>query len=885
MADGFDSDVLLEEGSFLGSYRILRRLAKGTYWDIYEAKSGSSHRQVALRVRPGTLPELAQLASLVEIDHPSIARIYEAGSDRGFSFVAQELVTGPRGESFTLAQELYNNGGRLPEERVRILAKQLLEAFAYAQRFRVRGIIHGSLSADRVILTGQRRVKVLGFGFGPQPDDARLEEAKAEDIVALGTLINTCLTGNAPGPAAGPPSGSGVGRIWDRIVADCLSARPGALPDLDALKNLLLSSPGPVQRRRVPLIVAMFLAVALVLGGVFFVRRTREIRKQEAVARVAAEEREQAEQVRKYLDFAQAAAARMNYEAARKAVDKVLTVNPDHVRARQILDDIRTAEGLAAIADIKNRAEEAWGQVRDLDGGQGMQARCAVIEQRFLQARKALADLDFTLAGTHYRWIVEEAGKLLAADGRRHEADQFRRQAEIARDGAELAGAEKEAAELWGQGVSVLTDAEKSFSSQEFDRAGSLWKQAESVFTEARRKADGCRRVRVARAAYEAEHDGAGETVLAAVSEVCQRKIDETLAAAEAAVAALDWDRAEALYDRARDELAEGIAEGTAKLRKQHYAEAMKTAKACIEARDFASAEDAIEEALGIEGYGNDDLARNALTLIRKAQLAAAGSQSRPGKSGNLVMNGMFSEGKDGCPIGWQKPDRLTVFWDDDPQMGKAIRMDTDVYRSEWEAHRLNPDESVKKTPTSGTRYNTVAGTAGVALYSRPIPVEAGACYLIQFDVKGVGGEPFLYVKGYWRCAEEDLKDQGEKIMFRPFPDGPEFSLTQMGTSGGERRLPKAGDCIQCFRRRIVARFPTGEEMQWRRFKSVIYFDPARHIELVLLELYAFWPPGEYWFDNVAMKQVTQKELEEYENERKRLGTQANFGVSATDPP
>jgi hypothetical protein len=400
------------------------------------------------------------------------------------------------------------------------------------------------------------------------------------------------------------------------------------------------------------------------------------------------------------------------------------------------------------------------------------------------------------------------------------------------------------------------------------------------MFVRAERKADVAHRLRAAKAAYDAYYAGIGEDALGAMPDAIRVKVEGLAKDAEALADREEWIPAAETWETALGVLKQGVNEAGNVLRTEHFDEALARGRAHLAAERYGEARDALEEAVGIEGYREHAEALALLSAARKAVGAAPVTTTRVGKQGNLVLNGDFADGKNGAPLGWTPPDNLTVYWHDDPDMGKCIRMDTDVYRAEWEEHRKNPDIPMKKTPTTGTRYNTVGGTAGVAVYSRPIPVEQDAYYLVEYDIKGQG-EPFVFVKGFWKCAAEDLAAQGEKIFFRPFDDGPSFSLMAMGTSGEERRAPRPGDYIQSYRRRVVARFPDDDKEGWRHFKSVIHFEPRHHVELVMLELYAFWPPGDYYFDNVSMKRVTKAYADEYEAERRKLGKTANFGTPA----
>ena len=142
-------------------------------------------------------------------------------------------------------------------------------------------------------------------------------------------------------------------------------------------------------------------------------------------------------------------------------------------------------------------------------------------------------------------------------------------------------------------------------------------------------------------------------------------------------------------------------------------------------------------------------------------------------------------------------------------------------------------------------------------------PVGGSERWKVQFDVRGKG-EPFLFIKGFWKCGPQDLHAMGKKMFFKPFKPGPSFSLMAMGTSGEEKRDAHPGDYIQNYRRRLVARIDNPNE--WRRFKTVIRLEAERRIEVVLLELYAFWPPGDFFFDNVRMTRVTKAEADAAEH-------------------
>lgn len=237
-------------------------------------------------------------------------------------------------------------------------------------------------------------------------------------------------------------------------------------------------------------------------------------------------------------------------------------------------------------------------------------------------------------------------------------------------------------------------------------------------------------------------------------------------------------------------------------------------------------------------------------------------AQAKGGK--NIVPNSGFEKGKEG-PADWTGLDNLTLFWERGGPSGKFIRMDTNVYREEWQKNKDNPGSVKKKTPTSGLLYNTVGGTVGVTIYSHPVPVESDACYLVEYDFKAPGDGCFIYLKGYRKVTLEMVSAFGEDIIFfKPDPEGAWFSLMVMGGVGVERHQPQPGDYVQKFRRRFVPHMEKGQKGEWCRYKGVVYLKKRHHVEAVLLQFYSFWPAGEYCVDNVEMRKISKDEYDSF---------------------
>ncbi len=75
------------------------------------------------------------------------------------------------------------------------------------------------------------------------------------------------------------------------------------------------------------------------------------------------------------------------------------------------------------------------------------------------------------------------------------------------------------------------------------------------------------------------------------------------------------------------------------------------------------------------------------------------------------------------------------------------------------------------------------------------------------------------------------------------------------------------------YRARVVAKFAPGAKGRWHHVWRVIHLKKQRHVEVVLLELYGYWPPGDYYFDNVGMRRLTEAEA------RRRLAARTKYST------
>lgn len=150
------------EGRSLGSYRVLREIARGGMGWVYLAEDTTLGRRVALKVLP---PEMAEDAGrlarfereariVAALSHPNIVTIHSIEEADGVRFLTMELVEG---------RPLDRVAGRspVPPERFLEIALPLTEAVAAAHE---RGVTHRDLKPANIMVTDEGHLKVLDFG-------------------------------------------------------------------------------------------------------------------------------------------------------------------------------------------------------------------------------------------------------------------------------------------------------------------------------------------------------------------------------------------------------------------------------------------------------------------------------------------------------------------------------------------------------------------------------------------------------------------------------------------------------------------------------------------------------------------------------------------------
>src|SRR5262245_20943393 len=225
-------------------YRILRVLGEGGMGTVYEAEQQNPRRPVALKViRPGlvsqaVLKRFAQEAQILgRLDHPGIARIYEAGvTDDGQPYFAMELIAGATLDQYVRLWTL-----TLPA-RLDLLAR-VCDAVQHAHD---QGVVHRDLKPSNILVDESGQPRVLDFGVARAADADLLTSAYQ---TGTGHMVGTLVYMSPEQVVADPAGLDGRSDVYTLgvILFELLAGR---LPY--ALENLPLPEAARVIREEVP---------------------------------------------------------------------------------------------------------------------------------------------------------------------------------------------------------------------------------------------------------------------------------------------------------------------------------------------------------------------------------------------------------------------------------------------------------------------------------------------------------------------------------------------------------------------------------------------------------------------------------------------------------
>jgi serine/threonine protein kinase/alpha-beta hydrolase superfamily lysophospholipase len=231
----------LAPGALVGGFEVRGLLGKGGLGEVYLAWDPTLQREVAIktvsrRATPDLVERLRREArALAALNHPQVVTVHGLVEQGGSCYLVMERVEGE-----TLAERLRR--GPLSWRELRGLSVDLAAAVEVAHR---RGIVHRDLKPGNLMITPDRRLKVLDFGIARERAGA---ERTSPPITRAGTLVGT-VAYMAPEQLRGETGDvhSDLFALGVVLYEAATGRRPfGGASEADVIAAILHQTPAPI---------------------------------------------------------------------------------------------------------------------------------------------------------------------------------------------------------------------------------------------------------------------------------------------------------------------------------------------------------------------------------------------------------------------------------------------------------------------------------------------------------------------------------------------------------------------------------------------------------------------------------------------------------------
>ncbi len=177
------AQVLL--GQRLNHFLLEELIGGGGMGAVFRAHDERLDRTVAIKVIPfvGEDPDLQrrfrnEAQSAAKLDHPRIARVFDAGSHDEWHYIVFEYIEG------TNIRDLVSTNGVMSIDEAVFYTSQLADALQHAAD---RGIVHRDIKPSNVLIGSEGKIKLVDMGLA-RSDNLELSEDMTASGVTLGTF-------------------------------------------------------------------------------------------------------------------------------------------------------------------------------------------------------------------------------------------------------------------------------------------------------------------------------------------------------------------------------------------------------------------------------------------------------------------------------------------------------------------------------------------------------------------------------------------------------------------------------------------------------------------------------------------------------------------------
>src|SRR5579883_2712829 len=166
----------LSAGDRVGPYELVSAVGSGGMGEVWKARDTRLDRIVALKFSHAQFSERfeREARAIAALNHPNIAQLYDVGEN----YLVMEFIDGAP--------------VRPPQDVTNLLdiALQIADGLSAAH---IAGIVHRDLKPGNILLTGDRRIKILDFGLAKRQalaagDATTLTYSITEPGAVLGTV-------------------------------------------------------------------------------------------------------------------------------------------------------------------------------------------------------------------------------------------------------------------------------------------------------------------------------------------------------------------------------------------------------------------------------------------------------------------------------------------------------------------------------------------------------------------------------------------------------------------------------------------------------------------------------------------------------------------------